>query len=166
MLGCGFRGRRGGRGCVGCGWCCCGCAFFLSFRLHAFNLVYLLLTYHSVGALQNQIPPTTAKTPKLLPFSYDYQETNHHRPCYRHPICPRLGIPCHACHHRPTRRHRNGIAMDLPIALELAFYLTCIAWVYCVIYWMDTDSDILRYSMYGLMPVALFIGAARAVFWF
>ena len=45
--------------------------------------------------------------------------------------------------------------MDLPTVLELAFYLTCIAWVYCVLYWMDTDSDILRYSIYGLIPVAL-----------
>lgn len=56
--------------------------------------------------------------------------------------------------------------MDLPIALEFAFYLACMAWVYSVLYWMDTDSDILRYSIYGLIPVALFIGAARAVFWF
>ena len=143
-------------------WLC----IFLSFRLHAFNLVYLLLTYHSVEILPNQISPTTAKTLKLLLFLYDYKETNRHCPCCRHTICLRLAIHCHPCHHRPTRRYRNGIGMDLPIVLEFAFYLTCIAWVYCVMYWMDTDSDILRYSIYGLIPVALFIGAARAVFWF
>ena len=142
------------------------CIVFLSFRLHAFNLVYLLLTYHSVGTSPNQNPLTTAKTLKLLLFLYDYKETNHHRPRYHHTLRPRLGIHCHPRHHRPACRHRNGITVDLPTILELAFYLTCIAWVYCVMYWMDTDSDILRYSIYGLIPVALFIGAARAVFWF
>ena len=143
-------------------WLC----IFLSFRLHAFNLVYLLLTYHSVETLPNQNPPTTEKTLKLLLFLYDYKETNRHFPCCRHTICLRLAIHCHPCHHRPACRHRNGIGMDLPIVLEFAFYLTCIVWVYCVMYWMDTDSDILRYSIYVLIPVALFIGAARAVFWF
>lgn len=142
------------------------CIVFLSFRLHTFNLVHLLLTYHSVETLPNQISPTTAKTLKLLLSSYDYKETNRHCPRCRHTLRPHLGIHCHHRHHRPTRRYRNGIGMDLPIALELAFYLTCIAWVYSVLYWMDTDSDILRYSIYGLIPVALFIGAARAVFWF
>ena len=142
------------------------CIVFLSFRLHAFNLVYLLLTYHSVETLPNQISPTTEKTLKLLLFLYDYKETNRHCPCCRHTIRPHLGIPYRPRYLRPTRRHRNGITVDLPIALELAFYLTCIAWVYSVLYWMDTDSDILRYSIYGLIPVALFIGAARAVFWF
>lgn len=142
------------------------CIVFLSFRLHAFNLVYLLLTYHSVGTSPNQNPPTTEKTLKLLLFLYDYKETNRYRPYCRHTICLRLAIHCHPRHYRPTRRYRNGIGMDLPIALEFAFYLACIAWVYSVLYWMDTDSDILRYSIHGLIPVALFIGAARAVFWF